>query len=321
MSAPSRFPFPWFPRGWFHVAASAELPARAVRPLRCFGRELVLWRDAAGAPHLLDAHCPHQGAHLGHGGVVLDSLLKCPYHGWRLGPDGRCRSVPGAREVPAHEPIGAWPLVEQDGSLLAFHAGPRSDIAGRAPGRDAPPALQLPPPSPVPEFTRAGWQRIDERTWTVASHVYEVIENLVDAAHFVGLHKTPSLPHTSFEADGQRARVRSTFQLDSLAGPVATTLESEGHGPGYWVLRFTGIVPAVVLTTATPLDEERLLFRLVFHTAGDPALGRAFADSVILEVDQDQLVWEHKLWRADPPLSEADGPIRPFREWCRQFHA
>jgi 3-ketosteroid 9alpha-monooxygenase subunit A len=321
MSGASRFPFPWFPRGWYHVASAAELPPRGVRPLRCFGRELVLWRDAAGAPHLLDAHCPHQGSHLGHGGVVIDALLKCPFHGWRLDGEGRCRAVPGARTVPAHTPIRAWPLVEQDGSLLAWCACPQAEAPADATrgGHAADAAPSFPPPPPVPEFARAGWQRIDERSWTVASHVHEVIENLVDAAHFVGLHKTPSLPRTQFLADGPRARVRSGFQLDSLAGPVATTLESEGHGPGYWVLRFTGIVPAVVLTTATPLDAERLLFRLVFHTAGDPALGRAFADSVILEVDQDALVWEHKLWRADPPLSEADGPIREYRAWCRQF--
>ena len=42
-----------------------ELAAGQVKPLHYFDRELVLWRDASGAPHLMDAHCPHLSAHLG----------------------------------------------------------------------------------------------------------------------------------------------------------------------------------------------------------------------------------------------------------------
>jgi nitrite reductase/ring-hydroxylating ferredoxin subunit len=298
------------------VGTSAALPDRGVVPLTRFGRELVLWRDAAGTAHLFDAHCRHQGAHLGHGGVVLDELLKCPFHGWRWGADGRCRAVPGARSPPEHEPLGVWPLLEREDGLLAWH-DPR-DGASRAPS-PAPPRAPSPAPPEVPEFAQAGWRRVDERAWTVRSHVFEVIENLVDAAHFVGLHKTPQLPRTTFEADGERAIVRSAFALDSLAGPVPTTLVSEGHGPGHWVLRFTGIVPAVVITTATPIDAERLEFRLLYLVQGDEVLGRAFADSVNLEVEQDRVVWEHKVWRANPPLSEADGPIAAYRGWCEQF--
>ncbi|MGQ0552598.1 MAG: aromatic ring-hydroxylating oxygenase subunit alpha [Planctomycetota bacterium] len=302
----SKHPFSTFPRGWFRIAASAELPPRGVLPLQCFGEPLVLWRDEQGHAHLLEAHCSHQGAHLGHGGQVHGTALKCPFHGWRHGPDGRCRSVPGAEQPPAHSPLRVWPVIEWHGSLLAFH-GPRE--------RPADPA-----PPPVPECIDPAWQRLVERTWSVPSHIEEVLENLVDAAHFPGLHKTPSLPQTEFHAEGLRARIASRLALDSLGGPVATTLSAEAYGPGLWVLRFTGIVPATVLTTATPLDHERVAFHLSFLGQGDSALGRAFADSVLLEVDQDLVIWEHKLWRKDPPLSSADGPIRAYRTWFEQFY-
>ena len=50
----SRFPMPRYPIGWFQVAYSEELPAGAVRPLRYFGRDLVLFRTENGEPRLLD---------------------------------------------------------------------------------------------------------------------------------------------------------------------------------------------------------------------------------------------------------------------------
>ncbi|MHB8671400.1 MAG: Rieske 2Fe-2S domain-containing protein, partial [Acidimicrobiales bacterium] len=77
-----RFPFP-IPFGWFHVAYPDEIPPGQVLPLRYFARDLVIWRDSGGAPHLMDAFCPHLGAHLGHGGTVDGAELVCPFHAWR----------------------------------------------------------------------------------------------------------------------------------------------------------------------------------------------------------------------------------------------
>ena len=67
---PYRFPFSSNPIGWFAVAYSHDLPAGGVLPLAYFGTDLVAFRAEDGTAHVLDAHCPHLGAHLGHGGVV-----------------------------------------------------------------------------------------------------------------------------------------------------------------------------------------------------------------------------------------------------------
>ena len=79
----SRFPFPAVFNGWYFVAYSDELPVRGVQPLHYFGVDLVVYRDDDGVAHVLDAHCPHLGAHLGHGGLVCGPALRCPFHGWR----------------------------------------------------------------------------------------------------------------------------------------------------------------------------------------------------------------------------------------------
>src|SRR5262245_14973614 len=100
----SRFPFPRYPNGWFQIAYSAELPPGGVMPLHYFGRELVLFRPEASpeaptpAPQLIDAHCPHMGAHLGHGGKVIGESVRCPFHAWQFDGAGRCTAIPYAQK-------------------------------------------------------------------------------------------------------------------------------------------------------------------------------------------------------------------------------
>src|SRR5689334_821676 len=93
----ARFPMP-IPNSWFHMVWSHELRPGEVKRLRYFGRELVCFRGQDGAPHVLDAYCPHLGAHLGVGGCVKENTVVCPFHGWRFDGDGLCVDVPYAKK-------------------------------------------------------------------------------------------------------------------------------------------------------------------------------------------------------------------------------
>lgn len=52
--------------------------------------ELIARRDAGGGVRVYDAFCPHQGAHLGFGGVIDHDCLRCPFHGFYFDAEGRC---------------------------------------------------------------------------------------------------------------------------------------------------------------------------------------------------------------------------------------
>ena len=78
------------PFGWYALEYSSELQAGDVIPLEYFGRDLVLFRTESGEPRVLDAFCPHLGAHLGHGGRVEGEGLRCPFHAWLWDGEGRC---------------------------------------------------------------------------------------------------------------------------------------------------------------------------------------------------------------------------------------
>jgi phenylpropionate dioxygenase-like ring-hydroxylating dioxygenase large terminal subunit len=53
------------------VGWSPEFPIGEVRPLHYFGEDLVAYRDEGGELHVMEAHCKHLGAHIGHGGIVV----------------------------------------------------------------------------------------------------------------------------------------------------------------------------------------------------------------------------------------------------------
>src|ERR1700739_297358 len=83
-----KVPFTWKVTGWFIVGWSPEFPVGEVRPLRYFGEDLVAYRDSSGELHVLEAHCKHLGAHIGHGGKGVGDCVGCPFHGGGWGPAG-----------------------------------------------------------------------------------------------------------------------------------------------------------------------------------------------------------------------------------------
>src|SRR6185436_3368986 len=59
------------PNGWFAVAWSKDFVPGDVKRARYFGQDLVLFRTRDGHMRVLDAYCPHLGAHLAEGGRVV----------------------------------------------------------------------------------------------------------------------------------------------------------------------------------------------------------------------------------------------------------
>lgn len=91
--------YPLYPNGWIPVLESLKLKTFQVEPITAFGRELVAFRGSNEQVYVLDAYCPHLGAHLGFGGKVLkinnEACIKCPFHGWTFrGVDGQCVKIP-----------------------------------------------------------------------------------------------------------------------------------------------------------------------------------------------------------------------------------
>jgi cholesterol 7-desaturase len=91
---------PPFPNGWFVIARMDELKPLTVKPIAQSGHNMVLFCGEDGSPYVLDAYCPHSGAHLGVGGQVkYKSCIQCPFHGFLFdGKTGNLVSGEGLKQ-------------------------------------------------------------------------------------------------------------------------------------------------------------------------------------------------------------------------------
>jgi aminopyrrolnitrin oxygenase len=117
--APEADRFPAYPSSWYLFGRSADLRhgpvARAM-----FGRQLVAYRTADGKPVILDARCSHLGSDLSKGSVI-DDCIRCPFHHWQYGPDGRCIRLPSGKPAPATARQRSYPVEERHGFLFLFN--------------------------------------------------------------------------------------------------------------------------------------------------------------------------------------------------------
>jgi 3-ketosteroid 9alpha-monooxygenase subunit A len=116
-----KVPFTWRPTGWFMIGWSADFAEGRTRPLNYLGHDLVAYRTADGELPVLDAHCPHLGAHIGHGGKVNGDCVECPYHGWGYGPDGVNRYIPYEDRPNASKRLRTWPVDERREWVFIWH--------------------------------------------------------------------------------------------------------------------------------------------------------------------------------------------------------
>jgi 5,5'-dehydrodivanillate O-demethylase len=115
-------------RYWWPIAGASELAKPGTLPVRLMGENLVLYKDLAGNWGLIDRHCRHRRADLSYG-YVEECGLRCNYHGWLYGADGRVLAMP--YEDVAHPDsrlkdeirIKAYP-VEERGGLIWAYLGP-----------------------------------------------------------------------------------------------------------------------------------------------------------------------------------------------------
>jgi nitrite reductase/ring-hydroxylating ferredoxin subunit len=309
-------------QGWFCVGLSSEFARGDVRPLTFFGREHVLFRSASGAVAMLDAHCPHLGAHLGHGGRVDGERVVCPFHGFAFERSGRCVGTAYGGPVPARADLAATPVIERGGLLLTWH-----DPHG------APPAW------PLPAWSEAGFSALRGVRTSVATHPQETSENSVDLGHFSFVHGYADVRiQRPIEVEGERLSITYRMRRTVPGTPVAMPVQFhvDVWGLGLSIVTF-GVVDLpfearlfILSTPSTPGHVDlRAATQVRLHgTPWAEALGpwvRDLANRFVLhsvqhDVEQDRAMWEHKRYLARPRVAAGDGPLGRYRSWVRRFY-
>ncbi len=329
-----------FARGWHIVLFSQELAPGEVKRLHYFDRELVAYRGESGQVGVLDAHCPHLGAHLASGeGRVRGDTIACPFHGWTFDTAGRCVDIPYANNIPerAVDALRGWPVVEKNGFIAIWY-----DLDG------AEPEPYLPD---IGEWGDGGWGDWEFYRSRICARPCDIIENIVDIAHFPHVHggKVRKWENTF----GERTVTQlSTVDRDAEANmiiPPGVPFDLEemrdeqaGSGADAWgdatyhgpsiMYYYTESTSADVSFRAwwvnchTPVDGEEvdLCSAVIVSSLDDRPLPQEFAAMypriAHIAFGQDVEIWKDKIYREDPILCDGDGPVNKLRRWYEQFY-
>ncbi len=164
----------WFRRFWQPVALSAELKDLP-RAVRILGEDLVLFRDGRGQVGLLELHCSHRGTSLEFG-QIEEQGLRCCYHAWLYGVDGRILETPGE---PAESTLkdrlchGAYPTLEHQGLVFAYMGPP-----------DKRPAFPL-----FDTYAMEGYVQTTAPPQIRPANWLQIRENVMDPVHLRFLHQ------------------------------------------------------------------------------------------------------------------------------------
>lgn len=294
---------------WHPVMKSKDLihgPEQVV----LLGEELVLAR-LDGAVRCFPDLCLHRGAALSLG-FVEDDQLRCLYHGWTYGPDGRCTSIPArfGQRIPSRANLTAYRVEERYGLIWA--------------------CLESEPRNSIPEFPE-----LDDPDFRVTlGHVYDWdssahrrVENFVDFAHFAWVHDGilgsrdhPEVEeHDVWREDGilrfhrDRREPKDYRQVSGVPGQGTAhsgdwvDVEYQYHLTMPLTVHFDRKLIAggehyVLLTTASPIGPKKC--RSFWF------LARNFA---IEDADQDFLDFERTVQEQDRPVVESQRPeMLPF---------
>lgn len=226
-----------FRRFWHPVALSAELPEPDGAPLRItvMGEDFRVFRASDGRVGVVAPRCPHRGADLFFGRNEGGGI-RCAYHGWKFGLDGRCVDLPTMEAGPArdktrdHVHVRACAVHEAGGFVWAY-LGPREH-------RPEPPMLEF---MTLPSQHVFVSKKLQQCNWAQAC------EGGLDTAHFSFLHMPVSdtaevtarlMAKVSSDGDTvrwMRADGAPRFTIDEhAAGLVLGAARRGDTGQTYW---------------------------------------------------------------------------------------
>lgn len=278
---------PDFPRGWFRVADSVDVPAGARLRLRRFGRWVDVSRGAGGGPPAV--------ADDGGGAAWPVREANGHVYAWH--------ALPGdpAGEPPAWEPLrpeelrGAYTYHGRSEHTVSAHV---CEIPENGADVAHLPVLHR-------DFIVPALQPVMDHKWDVSWRAGKAAAE-GERREFAYVHI------------GQAARFLGRFEVPGSRVDVDITQQ----GLGIVALKFaTPFGFVYVLETVTPVEPLLQLYHhIVWAEWRVPrAVAKGVLHGLLVQAERDVPIWNHKSYVSPPLLVRGDGPIAQFRRWSRQF--
>ncbi|MDG1330860.1 MAG: Rieske 2Fe-2S domain-containing protein [Crocinitomicaceae bacterium] len=323
---------PPFPNGWFTIELSGNLKKGQLLAREFCGQEVIIFRTESGKAVVMEAYCPHMGAHFAHGGKVEGEDVMCPFHGFCFNEKGDCTKTGYGTQPPLHAKTRVWHVKEQNGVILAYH---HEDPT-------AEPSWDIEP------FDEEGWSEPRFHEWTLNSNPQEITENSVDFGHFGLVHGYGDVKSINeLKLDGPMLNAKyGMSRVASFTGIGGKTIHVEfeifQHGLGYAIVEARAVEYDMVsrhYVMPTPINGTDIFLRIgvsvnkIIHpTKIHPLLGvipkkilfplikNGYYKGYVSDVHDDFKIWKNKKYVDPPLLAAGDGPVMIYRKWAAQFH-
>ncbi|MFV8750557.1 Rieske 2Fe-2S domain-containing protein [Nannocystaceae bacterium ST9] len=338
---------PQYAHDWFAPLRSSDVVEGKITNFTFMGQQLIAFRDQHGQVSVLDAVCPHFGAHRGIGGRVVEGCVRCPFHGLHFDGQGQCVKGDFVRDGQSlrHVKSVPWTVHEVAASIFIWH-GSRRDCPDR-PLRFAEPGFFDGWSEPV---TNAG-------RMLAPTSLFFPTENIIDIQHFYAVHfwqldaieRQPAeaedgsfqavmrmtwtagaqSPHAILRKLGKAYTSSFLFDIAILGPGMALSIST--LGPEQGSLQLMNII---LITPTSPTDCRIRVVSSVKQTIDNPLsslarrfvgvgleelLSRVFLAIATKDFDGDEMIWTNRQFLSNPKPLPDDGPIVAYRQWCERF--
>lgn len=280
---------------WYAIV-DAESVGDDAHPFQVRDVSYVMWRTDQGVVAVRD-RCSHREAKLSLG-TVEDGCLRCPYHGWVFGADGRCVEIPSSglgATIPPAAHLASLPVVERYGLVWFCPDEPHHDV----------PHLGVEDDS--------SFARLNTATDIWDCSVTRMIDNMLDVAHFpythagtFGREQEQAVPNFTLEQlddvfHGYKYSVVVNNEGDAKAmsggGDDVIQLDmSTGFALPYSVrstMSYDNGLEQTLFMTATPMSSERSYFSFVLWRNDDVSVtGKDIVDFELAVASEDKRMLE-----------------------------
>jgi len=299
-----------FRQSWYAVCRSADLPPCGVIGRNFLDGRVAVYRGSDGKAQVVSAYCPHIGADLSLGCVAGNSL-RCAFHHWEFGRDGRCQRTGIGDPAPPGARLFNFPTVEKFGVIWAFNGE-----------------------QPLFELVDASrpWKDLMLHTaepFQLATDPWVICCNTPDWSHFATVHRF-DFPREgqdeSLEFDEFGVRRRFAARLEHGSGPEISfdvTVRGtnlvliEGVAEGKW------FAVAACLGVPRPATCDFFLVTMVDRTAEPSESAAAALLAEYIAIGKRMAAEDSPIWNAmhfkPGALTKSDRALARYLEHLRKF--
>ena len=347
---------PKFPYDWYSPFSVKELGAEEIKSFRFMGNDLIAFWDDENQICVMDAICPHFGAHLSTG-CRKDGKVQCSYHHIMFDKQGEAHPGGYYQDVKSLKKfkLGKWCAQVAFGQVWVWH-GPDN----KKPLRPLPNTL-----FGLEDYTEV---MTSKRHYLKNTNIMFLNENVIDIAHFDTIHRLEFRegPQTlEITRDGFYSNI--TNMVWSLAGQSksklvqkygqgirsAFTLCIKMFGPGialgYGSTELFGLTDFRYVGINYPQDDGGVEIRYAVCVkkrsksyAQHMKLSKAFnklpllkslpwnhwLDNAVVrmvcylgwrDLKADLNTWHNRTYISKPKILSEDGPLLDYRKWYLKF--